>query len=167
MSDAVLLTLALLVAAVVIPGANLAAGLVAGFGIPLAIGVAVTRRRLYEIDRIVSRTVTYAIVIGVLALVYAGASSLLTALLPVESTVAVTASTLAVAALFAPVGRWVRGGVDRRFNRTRYVAERELDAFRRRLRDGAGVEEIEGDLLSTIHRTLGPSVAGVWIRPAP
>ncbi|MEX1125066.1 MAG: hypothetical protein WEE53_05320, partial [Acidimicrobiia bacterium] len=97
--------------------------------VPVAIGFAILRYRLYEIDRIISRTVSYAVVVGLLGLVFFGVVTVLTSLLPAESDLAVAGSTLAVAALFNPVRRRVQGWVDRRFNRSRYDAQKVMDAF--------------------------------------
>lgn len=133
-------------------------------GVPGVIAVSVTRYRLYEIDRIVSRTVAYALVIGLLAAVYAGATVVLTEVLPVDSTLAVAASTLVVFSLFAPLRRRVQRVVDRRFNRTRYQAEKEVEAFTVRLRAATDVDTVEADLISVIDRTLQPSTVAVWIR---
>jgi hypothetical protein len=131
---------------------------------PVAIGVAVLRYRLYDIDRIISRTVTYTLVIGVLLAVYTTAVALLTRILPVESDLAVAAATLTAAALFTPLRRRLQRWVDRRFNRTRYVAERELETFTDRLRDTTEIDTVTTDLLAVVHRTLQPSTMGVWIK---
>lgn len=132
--------------------------------VPVSIGVAVVRYRLYDIDRIASRTVAYSIVVGVLIAIYAGSVALLTQVLPGTSDLAVAASTLAAAALFTPVRRRVVGWVDRRFHRTRYRAEQELDEFTARLRDGVDIDGVQADLIAAIQRTLEPSTVGVWIR---
>lgn len=162
---AVLATLALLAAALLVPGASVAAGVVAGLGIPLAIAVAVTRHRLYDIDRVVSRTVTYLVVIGLLACLYLAGFYLVTRLLPFESEPAVAVTTLGVVALFAPLRRRVQDVVNRRFNRIRYVADHELEAFTLRLREGASMTSIESDLVGVLGRTLHPTSIGLWIRP--
>lgn len=134
--------------------------------IPISIAVSIARFRLYDIDRIVSRTVTYALVIGLLVAVYTGATVVLTEVLPVDSNLAVAAATLAAAALFTPLRRRVQRIVDRRFNRTRYQAERELDAFGARLRDATDIQAVQADLIDVIHRTLQPSAVGLSIRGA-
>jgi hypothetical protein len=125
---------------------------------------AVLRYRLYDIDRIVSRTVTYALVVGLLVAVYAGAAALLTRVLPVESDLAVAAATLAAAALLTPLRRSIQHRVDRRFNRTRYIAEQEMESFTGRLRDTTDVAALQADLEAVIQRTLQPATIGVWIR---
>ncbi|MFO7548921.1 MAG: hypothetical protein R6X29_08665 [Acidimicrobiia bacterium] len=140
-------------------------------GIPVSVTLAVTRYRLFEIDRIVSRTVSYTIVVGLLAGVYAGVWGLATRWLPLGSDLAVATSTLAAAALFTPVRRRVQAVVDRRFNRSRYRADRVVDEFGVRLRGGADLEMIPRHLEAVIRETLQPAVVGVWIRegggPAP
>lgn len=138
--------------------------IVAIVALPVSIAVAVLRYRLYDIDRIVSRTVTYTLLIGVLAAVYGGAVALLTQVLPVDSNLAVATATLAAATLFAPFRRRIQRTMDRRFNRTRYQAEQELDAFGTRLRDTTDVHGVETDLAAVIERTLQPTSVGVWIR---
>jgi hypothetical protein len=143
------------------------AALVVGPLLPGAIAIAILRYRLYEIDRIVSRTISYLIITGFLAVVFVGAVFLLQAVLtPVvgENPVAVAASTLVVAALFKPSRTRVQQIVDRRFNRARYNAERTAAAFAARLRDQVELAELRADLLSTVTGALDPSGAGVWIR---
>ena len=108
--------------------------LILGFtALPISIGVGILKYRLYEIDRIISRTLAYAIVTGLLIGVYAGLVLLATRVLTVHTPVAVAAATLAAAALFTPVRRRVQRAVDRRFNRARYDADRTLAAFAARL----------------------------------
>jgi hypothetical protein len=118
----------------------------AGFVLlPIAIGVAVLRYRLFEIDRLLSRTVTYAAVVAMLVGVYATGVLVLGGLFQRESDLSVAVSTLAVAALFLPLRRRVRRVVDRRFNRSRYDAERELDRFAGRLREGQRAAASDND----------------------
>ena len=133
-------------------------------GIPVACAVAVLRYRLYEIDRIFSRTLAYAIVTGLLIGVYAGLVLLATQVLTIKSPVAVAASTLAAAALFTPLRSRVQHLVDRRFNRTRYDAEQTVTAFADRLKDAVDQDEVRADLLGVVHRSLEPTHATVWIR---
>ncbi|MDQ6650067.1 MAG: hypothetical protein M3Z02_08135 [Actinomycetota bacterium] len=140
-----------------------------GFGlavVALAVGatVAVTRYRLYELDRVVSRTVSYAIVTALLVAFYAGLVTLVTRLLPSSNSLAVAASTLAVAALFQPVRRRVQAGVDRRFNRARYDAGHTIDAFSSRLREQVDLDSLEGDLLGVVRRTVQPTSVSLWLR---
>lgn len=140
---------------------------VGGFSlVPVAIGVAVTRYRLFEIDRLISRTVTYGLVVAVLAGVYVTSVLVLGNLFPRQSDLGVAASTLVAAALFLPLRRRVQRGVERRFNRSRYDAERELERFAGRLRDELDLDGLTDDLLGVVATTLQPITAGVWIREA-
>jgi hypothetical protein len=132
-------------------------------GIPAACAVAVLRYRLYEIDKIISRTLAYAIVTGLLLGVYAGLVLLATRVLPVDGSVAVAASTLAAAALFAPLRSRVQRLVDRRFNRTRYDADQTLTAFAARLQDATDLDAVRADLASTVHRALEPAHLSLWL----
>lgn len=142
--------------------------MIAGLGLlPVAIGVAVLRYRLYEIDRIVSRAIAYLVVTGVLAAVFVGVVILFTAVLSPalgENPVAVAAATLVVAAVFQPLRRRVQSVVDRRFNRARYDAERTADAFAGRLRDQVDLAPLRADLLETVAGTLDPSRLTIWLR---
>ena len=112
-------------------------------GVPLACAVAVLKYRLYEIDRIISRTLAYAIVTGLLVGVYAGLVLLTTGMLRIHTPVAVAASTLAAAALFNPVRRRVQKAVDRRFNRARYDADQTIAAFAARLKDAVDLDSVQ------------------------
>lgn len=134
------------------------------WGLPAAIVVAITRYRLYDIDRLVSRTVSYALVVGVLAAVYAVGVFVLSSLLPLEGDLAVAASTLVVAALFNPLRRRVQQEVDRRFNRPRYDAEVEVERFAGRLRTDLDLDGLTADLLGVVAKTVQPSTASIWIR---
>lgn len=135
-----------------------------GSAIPISIGVAVIRYRLFEIDRIVSRTVAYVIVVGILAGVFAAAVTLTTSLLQTENDLAIAASTLAVAALFNPVRRRVQDWVDRRFNRSHYDAEQVMAGFTGSLRDQVDPDLVVSGWVSVINETMHPSSAGVWVR---
>ena len=140
----------------------------AWFGVaalPVSIGVGILKYRLYEIDRIISRTLAYAIVTGLLVGVYAGLVLLATQVFKFHSTVAVAASTLVAAALFNPVRRRVQHAVDRRFNRARYDAERMVTAFAARLQDAADPDAVYADLTGVIHTALEPTHMSTWIRP--
>ena len=132
--------------------------------IPLSIGVAVLKYRLFDIDRIISRTVAYVIVTGLLVGVYAGVVLLATEVLSVTSTVAVAASTLATAAVFNPLRRRVQRAVDRRFNRARYDADQTVAAFADRLQDAADLDAVRADLASVVQKALEPAHVSVWIR---
>lgn len=137
---------------------------VAFLGFPVAIGLAVLRYRLYEIDRIVSRSVSYGAVITMLVAVYFLAVTLLSRVLPTQGDLPVAASTLLAAALFNPLRRRTQTVVDRRFNRTRYDAEREMAALAYRLTDTTDLSAIESDVRSLLDRTMQPSATGVWLR---
>jgi hypothetical protein len=134
--------------------------------IPVTIGIGIVRYRLYEIDRIVSRTVSYAIVTAVLAGTFGGLVLLSTRVLPFSSTVGVAASTLAAAALFNPLRRRVQRTVDRRFNRARYDAEAIVAGFASRLRDAVDVDAVQQDLANTVQLAVEPAHTTVWIRGA-
>jgi hypothetical protein len=126
-------------------------------GIPLACAVAVLKYGLYEIDRVISRTLAYAIITGLLIGVYAGLVLLATRVLSVNSPVAVAASTLAAAALFTPLRSWVQRMVDRRFNRARYDADQTVAAFAARLQDAVDLDSVRDDLASVVQKTLEPA----------
>jgi len=133
--------------------------------IAVAIGVAILRYRLYDIDRVISRTVAYAIVTGLLIGIYAGLVLLATQVLRIHSTVAVAAATLAAAALFNPVRRRVQHRVDRRFNRARYDAETTVAAFAARLKDAVDLDTVRSDLAGVVQTALEPAQVWVWTRP--
>jgi hypothetical protein len=135
-----------------------------GNGTAAAIGIAITRHGLFEIDRIISRTVTYTVVIVVLAGVYLGGVAALTVFLPSDSPLVVAASTLTAAALFNPVRRRVQGWVDRHFNRSRYDAQRVMEGFADRLREGVGGEEIVRGWVGVVSETMHPASSGVWMK---
>jgi hypothetical protein len=136
------------------------AGLIA---LPVSIGVAVLKYRLFDIDRIISRTLAYAIVTGLLVGLYAGLVLLATEVLQVHSTVAVAAATLAAAALFNPVRRRVQLRVDRRFNRARYDADQMVAGFAARLKDTVDLDSVRDDLAGVVHQALEPAHVSVWI----
>jgi hypothetical protein len=146
-------------------------GLIWGFleltpvaGIPAAVALAVLKYRLYEIDKVISRTLAYAIVTGLLVGVYAGLVLLATQVLTIKSPVAVAGATLAAAALFTPLRSRVQRLVDRRFNRIRYDADQTLTAFAARLKDAVDQDAVRADLLGVVHRSLEPTHAAVWVR---
>jgi len=128
-----------------------------------AIAIAVLKYRLYEIDRIISRTLAYAIVTGLLVGLYAGLVLLATRVLSFSSSVAVAASTLAAAALFSPLRRRVQRAVDRRFNRARYDADQIVTAFAARLKDAVDVDAVQADLASVVQRALEPAHLSLWM----
>ena len=136
--------------------------------IPVSVAVAVFRYRLYDIDRLINRTLVYGLLTALLAGVYAALVFLLGALLdPVagDSALAVAASTLAVAALFQPARRRVQQLVDRRFDRRRYDAARTVEAFSGRLRDQVDLDTLAAELLGVVDATMQPTRASLWLRP--
>ena len=143
---------------------NLQNGMVSGAValVPVAIGVAVLRYRLYDIDRVISRTLAYAIVTGLLAGIYAGLVLLATHVLHVHTPVAVAAATLAAAALFNPLRRRVQRIVDRRFNRARYDAETTVTAFAARLTNAVDLDAVRDDLAHVVQSALEPAHLTVW-----
>jgi hypothetical protein len=131
-------------------------------GIPLACAVAVLKYRLYDIGRLISRTVSYAIVTALLVGVYAGLVLLATWVLPVHNSAAIAAATLVVAALFSPLRRRVQHVVDRRFYRARYNAELMVTAFAARLQDATDLDAVRADLAATVNRALEPEHLSLW-----
>jgi hypothetical protein len=132
-------------------------------GIPVACVVAVLKYRLYDIDRLISRTVSYAIVTGLLVGMYAGLVLLSGAVLPRHDSVTVAGSTLVAAALFNPVRRRVQHRVDRRFNRSRYDAELMTAAFAARLQDATDLDAARADLNVTVDPALQPAHLSLWL----
>jgi hypothetical protein len=135
--------------------------------LPIAIGIAVLRYRLYEIDRLISRTIGWALVtvvlVGAFALLVLGSSAVLEPFTGGD-TLAVAVSTLAVAALFAPLRGRVQRAVDRRFDRARYDGERLVGAFGERLRDEVDLDTIRSDILATVDAAVRPASVGLWLR---
>ncbi len=141
-------------------------GLFAILGLPVSMGVAILKYRLYDIDRIISRTLAYAIVTSLLVGVYAGVVLLATRVLPFSGPVPVAVATLAAAALFNPLRRRVQKMVDRRFNRARYDADQIIAAFAARLQDAVDLDAVRADLASSVQQALEPAQISVWIRSA-
>ncbi len=131
--------------------------------IPASIGVAVLRYHLYDIDRLVSRTTSYAIVTALLLIIYGVLVAAISRLLPSSSSLAVAAATLAAAAAFRPLRIRVQNRVDRRFNRSQYDARQTVEEFAARLRHEVDTEMITADLIGLVQRTVQPSSVGVWI----
>jgi hypothetical protein len=131
--------------------------------LPVSMGVAILKYRLYDIDRIISRTLAYAAVTGLLVGVYAGLVLLATHVLAFATPVSVAAATLAAAALFSPLRRRVQRAVDRRFNRARYDAEVTVAAFAARLKDAVDLGSVRDDLASVVRETLEPAHVSVWV----
>jgi hypothetical protein len=134
---------------------------------PVAIGIAVLRFRLYEIDRLISRTIGWALVTGILVAVFVGVVFALQALLAgftQGDTLAVAASTLAAFALFQPLRRRSQVAVDRRFDRARYDGQQTVDGFAERLRDQVDLESIRAEVPATVDAAMRPTHVGVWLR---
>jgi len=135
--------------------------------VPLAIGIAVTRYRLYDIDVLIRRTLIYAALSAALFATYVGGVALLQSILsPLisGSGVAVAISTLAVVALFQPLRTRIRSAVDRRFYRAKYDAEQTLETFAGRLRDEVELDSVRAELLAAVRETLQPSHTSLWLR---
>jgi hypothetical protein len=136
-------------------------------GLPVAVGAAVLRYRLYDLDRIISRTLAY----GLLTLLLGGGYALvvlgLGQLLGRDSPLVVAAATLAVAAVFQPARRRIQGVVDRRFNRRRHDAARIIEGFGIRLRDQVDLDTLTADLLAVVDQTMQPTQASLWLRSPP
>jgi hypothetical protein len=140
-----------------------------GTAVPISIGIAILRYRLYDIDRIINRTLVYGSLTAMLAAAYLGSvvglQAVLRTLTGQESTLAIVASTLAIAALFNPLRRRVQGFVDRRFYRRKYDAAKTLADFNARLREGTDLDALSADLVGVASRTVQPEHASVWLRP--
>jgi hypothetical protein len=134
---------------------------------PLATGAAILRYRLYDLDRIISRTLAYGLLTILLGLGYAGVVLGLGLLLPNDSSLVVAAATLAVAALFQPVRRRLQQAADRRFNRRRYDAANTIQAFSARLRDEVDLDTLTAELLAVVDQTMQPTRVSLWLRPSP
>ena len=135
---------------------------------PVAIAIAILRYRLFEIDRIVSRTIGWAVVTGVLVAVFAAGVVLLQAALAPftnENTIAVAGSTLVAFALFQPLRRRVQRAVDRRFDRARYDGQRTVDAFAEHLRSDVDLGSLRTSLAATADQAVRPASASVWLSP--
>ena len=132
-----------------------------------AVGVAVLRYRLYDIDRLLSRTLSYGLLTVLLGGGYAGLVLGLGQLLGRDSSLAVAVATLAVAAVFQPARRRIQAAVDRRFNRRRYDAVRTIGAFSARLRDQLDLDTLSTELLGVVDQTMEPTWATLWLRPSP
>ena len=139
------------------------AGFLMVSALPVGLGIAILKYRLYDIDRLISRTISYTLVTGTLAGVFIGIVVLTTDVLPFSSPVGVAASTLAAAALFNPLRRRSQRIVDRRFNRARYDAESIVAAFATSLRSAVSVEAVRTELLQAVGQAVEPAQAWLWI----
>jgi len=142
---------------------------IGGFGGPIAIGIAILRYRLYEIDTLINRTLVYGTLTAMLVALYFGGTVLsqrLFVLLTGEkSTLAVVASTLVIAALFNPLRRRIQGFIDRRFYRRKYDARKTLEAFSTKLRDEMDLDAMSDDLVGVVMETMQPTHVSLWLRP--
>lgn len=152
-------------------GGSFAADLAAGVlvlmlaSFPVGMGVGILKYRLYDIDRIISRTLSYGVVSGLLIGVYVGVVTLATRVLPFSSPLGVAASTLVAVALFNPLRRRVQRLVDRRFNRARYDAEATVEAFAHRLREDVDLEAVSSEFVRAVEASVEPSHVSLWLRP--
>jgi hypothetical protein len=131
--------------------------------LPVCLGVAVLKYRLYELNRVISRVVSYTLITALLGGLFAGLILLATHVLPVKGSVAVAVATLVIAALFNPLRRRVQRAVDRRFNRARYDAEAIVVGFTARLRQTIDLDALRDDLASVVNEAFQPSHVSVWL----
>jgi hypothetical protein len=135
----------------------------------VAVGVAVLKYRLYEIDTLINRTLVYGALTAILAALYFGGIAVLqrvfVALTGQKSTLAVVASTLLIAALFQPLRRRIQGFIDRRFYRSKYDARKTLEAFSAKLRDETDLDALSDDLVGVVGETMQPDHVSLWLRP--
>jgi hypothetical protein len=140
-------------------------------GIPIAMGIAVTRYRLYEIDLIINRTLVYGSLTAMLVALYFVGIVLLQRVFVLltgeQSTLAVVASTLLIAALFTPLRRRIQGFIDRRFYRRKYDTRKTLEAFSAQLRNETDLDALSDDLVSVVWETMQPAHVSLWLRPEP
>ena len=155
------------------PGAAFIFIIIGLMGIPVAIGIAILRYRLYDIDRIINRTLVYGSLTAMLALVYFGGVTVTQALFQTLTSqeqlpqLLVVASTLLIAALFTPLRRRLQSFIDRRFYRRKYDARKTLEAFSSKLRDETDLDALSEDLTSVVRETMQPAHVSLWLRPDP
>jgi hypothetical protein len=133
--------------------------------LPVAVAIAVTRYRLFDLERLISRTASYAVVTGLLVATYAVVVTAVARLLPESNRLAVTVATLFVAAIARPLYRRFQGFVDHRFNRTKYDAHRTADTFGLRLRRQFDSDAVRSDLVEVVRRSLEPQDVRLWLKP--
>jgi hypothetical protein len=134
--------------------------------LPVGMGVAILKYRLYDVDRLISRTLSYAIVTGIQAGVYVGLVTVATRVLPFSSPLGVAASTLVAVALFNPLRKRVQRLVDRRFNRAKYNADATVSAFANRVRDDVDLDIVSSEFLRAVRASVEPTHVSLWMRPA-
>jgi hypothetical protein len=143
--------------------------IVGGLSVPIAIGVAILRYRLYEIDLIVNRTLVYGTLSAMLIALYFGGivafQSVFVALTGQQSTLAIVASTLLIAALFTPLRRRTQSFIDKRFYRRKYDAAKTLEAFSAKLRNETDLNALSADLVGVVRETMQPAHVSLWLRP--
>lgn len=154
-------------------GYSLGNGLLGAIGIaglvvlPISIAIGATRFHLYAIDRLISRTLAYVLLTGLVVGVYVGVITLATKVIGFSSPVGVATSTLVAAAIFNPLRKRLQRGLDRRFNREHYDAERIVAGFASRVRESVEVSSVERDLIGVLHAAFEPASAGIWTRGRP
>lgn len=133
--------------------------------IPLSIGVSILRFRLWDVDIFIRRSLAYTALTGILTLTYIASVIVFQRILPAQTALATVASTLMIAILFTPFRRRIQGGIDRRFYRRRYDAERTLAEFAARTRDRVELDELEDEFLAVVSGTLEPAFISLWLAP--